>query len=111
MLDQVNSHQYPMTRDELRNLGLKVETLTSGGFLRFVKENDDFLNKMLKGRDVPLTKEKYIHLIMSGQKTEGYVKIYRLEKKQFVKIFEGFKEVSDLENQTELYGQMKENMV
>lgn len=111
MLDQVNSHQYPMTRDELRNLGLKVETLTSGDFLRFVKENDDFLNKMLKGRDVPLTKEKYIHLIMSGQKTEGYVKIYRLEKKQFVKIFEGFKEVSDLENQTELYGQMKENMV
>lgn len=111
MLDQVNSHQYPMTVDELRKLGLKVEILASGDLFRFVKESDIFLNGILKGQNTSFIKEKYIHLIMSSRKTEGYVKIYHLEKDQYIKIFEGFKEVSILQNQTEFYGQMKENLI
>ena len=100
-----------MTVDELRKLGLEVEILASGDLFRFVKESDIFLNGILKGQNTSFTKEKYIHLIMSSRKTDGYVKIYHLEKDQYIKIFEGFKEVSILENQTEFYGQMNGNLI
>lgn len=95
MLEQVNSHQYPITMAELRNIGLEVETLEKGNFFRFIKEKDKFLNEKLKGSEEILKREKYVHIIMSSKRMEGYVKTYEPEKNQYRKTFEGFLEVLD----------------
>ena len=90
MLNHVNSHQYPITKNELENIGLVVETLEKGKLFSFIKEKDQFLNKKLKGVSILLKKEECMHVIMSSKRIEEYVKVYEIERNQYKKVFEGF---------------------
>lgn len=91
MISQVNSHQYPITENELKGIGIDVKILEKGNYFKFINEKDRDINEKLKGNSDGLVKEKYLHIIVSSIQKEGYVKVYESEKNQYRKIFEGFR--------------------
>ena len=88
MLNKVNSHQMPISIDDLLSMNIDVSILDS----KLFKELEFIHNKIIDYFDKDKLLNKKLTIIMSDNLNSVYMKIYDKDKK---KIFDGYKKIKE----------------
>lgn len=90
MLEKVNSHQYPISYQELINLGVNIQYLDELTLSILCNEETDLKQNFLDQKKNDTLSSQFT-LIRDNTTTKAYCKIYRKGKDRHTKIFEGYK--------------------
>ena len=93
MLNKVNSHQYPMSINDLNNLNIQVNNLKNTEKLEYLESINDSLLEEFKDINTEGYIESRISLISDCNGTIGYCKKYMKTNNSSKRTFEGYKEL------------------
>ncbi len=91
MLNQVNSHQYPITFNELKDsLGVNLEFINNE-LLAFYLNEEEKIKKLFKDVKNNDTINSYSTIIKDKNSTLAYTKSYKINGDSYKKIYQGYK--------------------
>lgn len=90
MLEKVNSHQYPISYQELLNLGINIQYLDELTLSTLFAEENDLKKNFLDQKHDDTISSQFT-LIRDNETTKAYTKVYQQKQGIHTKIFEGYK--------------------
>jgi len=90
MLNQINSHQYPLSKEELIKMGINVNLLT-GDLLDVYEKLENRFKLLFATEEVNAEKEYKLSFISDRNQDKVYVKRYKYEENSKQRIYEGYK--------------------
>ena len=90
MLNYVNSHQYPLSIDDLKNLKTNVSLLQGELFDRYETLERE-VSLLFNPDELNNTKEYRLSLISDRHEDKVYMKKYKYEGNERKRIYEGYK--------------------